>query len=318
MQSSFSERAKVPDGKSLFEVPVNCGLPIGNLTSQFFANVYMNALDQYVKHVLKCRFYVRYVDDFILLSESTTELQNWLEAIELFLFNDLELSINQQATKIDRISNGVDFVGFIIRPFYTLCRRRVIGNCKRALKKYRDLLVIDEENATGYKYDYTCLDKLLSTMNSYLGHFKHAKTRKVVLNIIRQYPFVKEYFIFEMDKLIRKFKYKKQFRNLRQQVKHFSMIFADYLVIFQIGCYYEAFNQSAQKLCGCTGYKLRKKWRGFNTACGFHQRFLTKVQNRLYESKIDYVIIKQTGNYLYSVMERVPEYRICFNSEFNV
>jgi hypothetical protein len=75
---------QVPAHKSLFKVDKGKGLPIGNLTSQFFANVYLNELDQFVKHSLKCRFYLRYVDDFLLLSANPEELYEWKDRIEIF------------------------------------------------------------------------------------------------------------------------------------------------------------------------------------------------------------------------------------------
>lgn len=69
--------ASVPEYKRLSSAPPGKGLPIGNLTSQFFANVYLNELDQFVKHTLKCRCYVRYVDDFVLLHEDRERLLQW-------------------------------------------------------------------------------------------------------------------------------------------------------------------------------------------------------------------------------------------------
>ena len=65
---------RLPAHKTLFRAPPGKGLPIGNLNSQFFANVYLNALDQFVKHELKCRWYLRYCDDFVLVAESAAQL----------------------------------------------------------------------------------------------------------------------------------------------------------------------------------------------------------------------------------------------------
>lgn len=83
---------KLPEHKSLIKaVDKTKGLPIGNLTSQFFANVYLNELDQFVKHELKCRYYLRYCDDFILLDTNPLQLQKWKEDIREFLANQLLL-----------------------------------------------------------------------------------------------------------------------------------------------------------------------------------------------------------------------------------
>ncbi len=91
-------------------------MPLGNLTSQFFANVYLNELDYFVKHKLKTKFYIRYVDDFIILHKSKLQLEIWKKEIEKFLIENLKLELNQQKSKIFSLSRGVDFVGF--RIFY--------------------------------------------------------------------------------------------------------------------------------------------------------------------------------------------------------
>lgn len=86
---------KIPPHKSLFKVAKNKGLPIGNLNSQFFANVYLNLLDQFVKHQLKCRYYLRYCDDYVLLSRNSEELTMWKDKIETFLDDKLQLKLRK-------------------------------------------------------------------------------------------------------------------------------------------------------------------------------------------------------------------------------
>ena len=110
--------------KSLFNKKNKHGLPIGNLTSQFFANVYLDPIDQYVKHKLKCRHYVRYCDDMILLSNSTNQLECWRQNIEEYATKRLKLQLNKKATHIAPVNNGIDFLGFITRKDYILVRRR--------------------------------------------------------------------------------------------------------------------------------------------------------------------------------------------------
>ncbi len=84
---------RLPAHKTLFRAPPGKGLPIGNLNSQFFANVYLNTLDQFVKHELKCRWYLRYCDDFVLVAESAAQLTNWQARIEGFLAERLLLEL---------------------------------------------------------------------------------------------------------------------------------------------------------------------------------------------------------------------------------
>lgn len=71
-------------------------MPIGNLTSQLFANIYMNELDQYAKHVLHIHYYIRYMDDVIVLAETKEQLQEWKERIEAFLRDELFLDLNDK------------------------------------------------------------------------------------------------------------------------------------------------------------------------------------------------------------------------------
>ena len=75
-------------------------MPLGNLTSQFFANIYLNELDYFVKHELKAKYYIRYVDDFVILHESKEQLQVWKEKINAFLRIKLKLELHKDKSKI--------------------------------------------------------------------------------------------------------------------------------------------------------------------------------------------------------------------------
>ncbi len=85
---------RLPPHKTLFRAPPGKGLPIGNLNSQFFDNVYLNALDQFVKHELKCRGYLRYCDDFVLVAQTAEQLEAWKTKIEGFVAERLLLQLN--------------------------------------------------------------------------------------------------------------------------------------------------------------------------------------------------------------------------------
>jgi hypothetical protein len=104
------ELARVPAHKSLLRCEPDKGLPIGNLNSQFFANVYLNGLDQFVKHALRCRHYLRYCDDFVLLSDDPEQLRDWRVAIAGYLDQALELELNPHQ-RLRPMSDGVDFLG---------------------------------------------------------------------------------------------------------------------------------------------------------------------------------------------------------------
>jgi len=106
-------------------------MPLGNLTSQFFSNLYLNELDKFVKHKLKVKYYIRYVDDFLILHKSKEQLGMWKKEIEIFLKEKLILELHLDKSKIINLSKGVDFVGFRNFYYFKLLRKRNIKNIQR-------------------------------------------------------------------------------------------------------------------------------------------------------------------------------------------
>lgn len=126
--------ALIPPHKSLFTQPPHLGLPIGNLSSQFFANVYLNELDQFVKHRIGARHYIRYVDDFVLLHESAQWLNEARAAITAFLPR-LGVRLNEAKTILQPVARGVDFVGQVIKPYRRSMRRRTVSEALYRLNR---------------------------------------------------------------------------------------------------------------------------------------------------------------------------------------
>lgn len=122
---------RVPQHKRLVAQPARLGLPIGNLSSQFFANVYLDALDQFAKHHLRAKHYIRYVDDFVFLHESPQQLNQWLAEVEAFLPR-LGAKLNPTKTILQPVDRGVDFVGHVIKPWRRTTRKRSLA---QALKR---------------------------------------------------------------------------------------------------------------------------------------------------------------------------------------
>lgn len=147
--------ARVPEYKRLGHQPSHLGLPIGNLSSQFFANVYLDRLDQFVKHVLHARHYVRYVDDFVLVHESREWLRAALDEIEAFLPRALHVRLNPRKTILQPVDRGVDFTGQLIKPWHRRLRRRTFNE---ALRRTAEVSAAD----------------LVATVNSYLGLARQA------------------------------------------------------------------------------------------------------------------------------------------------
>ena len=158
--------AQVPPNKSLFGKENKRGLPIGNLTSQFFANVYLNELDQFVKHTLKAHYYLRYVDDFVIVSSDRDELLRFKAQIKQFVESKLKLQLHPKRHKLLPVSSGIDFLGYIVRHNYILVRRRVLNNLKQKIREFK----------ASRERDY---QKFNATLASYAGHLRWANTYRL-------------------------------------------------------------------------------------------------------------------------------------------
>ena len=128
---------------------VDIRLPLGNLTSQLLVNIYMNEFDHFVKMELKAKYYIRYADDFVILSEDKKYLENMLLKMAEFLENRLKLKLHPDKVFIKTIASGVDFLGWVHFPHHrvlrTATRRRMLKNLrhdpkKESIESYRGML----------------------------------------------------------------------------------------------------------------------------------------------------------------------------------
>lgn len=142
------------------------GMPLGNLTSQFFANVYLNELDYFVKHTLKAKYYIRYVDDFVIFHKNKKVLQEYKEKIDLFLKKNLLLDLHPQKSRIRPLSRGLDFVGYRMFYYYILPRKR---NLRKMEQKLREM----EES---YKNQIMGKEAIGQTLNGWFGYMKGSNT----------------------------------------------------------------------------------------------------------------------------------------------
>jgi len=298
----------VPPHKTLFNCNAGVGLPIGNLNSQFFANVYLDVLDQFVKHQLKCRYYVRYCDDFVLLADSIEQLMDWRNQIEALLVIQLKLTLNTKEQLLP-INNGINFLGYIVRPDYLLVRRRVVNQLKEKLTKYRLLLIEKLESQVVYHFDYNLLHQLHATLASYLGHLKMANSHRLEQSLLRKHDWLNAYFIFTESGVERKYKVPKQFDNVKQQYLFFRWRFAPLVVLFQVGKYIEFFHQEDRKLARVLKLKPLKKNKR-KARFGFPISQLTTKVNRLISMDIACCIVKQGDGVYTRVMPRTVEHII--------
>ncbi|NVK32584.1 MAG: RNA-directed DNA polymerase [Gammaproteobacteria bacterium] len=165
---------RLPQHKRLLSAPLGKGLPIGNLSSQFFSNVYLNALDQFVKHTLKVQHYSRYVDDFVLLHPCRQQLLAWRAEIATFLNAKLALSLKDSG-KLAPVSHGVDFLGYISYAHHRRVRARVLHQFRVKLQSWWSESTVSRGHGVMLAApDFAALQSMVA---SYWGHCQHAKVQ---------------------------------------------------------------------------------------------------------------------------------------------
>ena len=153
------------------------GIPIGNLSSQLFANIYLNPLDYYIKHSLKIRYYIRYMDDFVILSKGLKNLQKTIGQIKDFLDKELKLKLHPKKAVIFPVKHGIDFLGFRVFATHRHLRKTAL---LRGRHKFEKLRKNHLNGGIGLK-------ELLNRIASYLGHWKWADTHRLRLKLLKKY-----------------------------------------------------------------------------------------------------------------------------------
>ena len=196
----------LPKTKSLFYASDDCGLPIGNLTSQLFGNIYMTIFDHFVKRDLGVRYYGRYVDDFVLIHPDKEYLKSLIPQLSNFLLSTLKLTLHPDKIYLQHYSKGVKFLGAVIKPYRVYIANRTKGNFYQAIEKQNKI-------ARDHKPSKEEQEAFLSSMNSYLGIMKHYKTYKLRKRMIFKnlsawwWNYV---YIVKHDKFVMKQKYMKK------------------------------------------------------------------------------------------------------------
>ena len=163
------------DGR-LFDV----GMPIGNLTSQLFANVYLNELDQFVKHELRIRHYIRYMDDVIILHNDKKFLHQTLENISEFLRDKLRLQLNNK-TAIRPVTLGIEFVGYRMWNTHKKLKKQTAFKMKKRLKW------LSKEYSEGR----VSLESIKAALFSYLGILQHCNTYRLKRKVLQEFKLVR-------------------------------------------------------------------------------------------------------------------------------
>ncbi|MBT4761912.1 MAG: reverse transcriptase [Bdellovibrionaceae bacterium] len=177
MKSKKEAFNRVPRHKSLWHTPLERGLPIGNLTSQFFANVYLNELDQFAKHKLKAKYYYRYVDDFIILNDSPDYLNDCFKRSEEFLVERLKIELHPFKKRLRTIDQGVDFVGYFHKPYRRYTRKRTVNRLKSVAHQW---------NTSSNAFSENNLKDFRASMNSYYGLLRQSSSYNLRKNLAKK------------------------------------------------------------------------------------------------------------------------------------
>ena len=155
------------------------GIPIGNYSSQYFANIYLNELDYYIKYKLNIKYYIRYMDDFVILIKDKIDARYIYDLIEIFVNHKLNLKLNKKSNYFPN-ELGIDFCGYIIYEKYLLVRKRSIKKIKKKIKIWNCL------------YELGGLDnkKFVLSFNSWLGHISHANSYNLKNKVLKSIKFV--------------------------------------------------------------------------------------------------------------------------------
>jgi hypothetical protein len=307
--------SRIPPHKSLLHAPPGKGLPIGNLTSQFFANVYLDDLDQFVKRRLRIRHYLRYCDDFLLLGQSPEELSEHRDAIEGFLRERLLLDLNVKQHRLRPVADGIDFLGYVVRPGYTLVRRRVVNHLRERLSVYTAKLAEKRGGVVvGWRFPIATVERFRATLASYLGHLKWANAWRLTEAIWRRQAVVRAVFMRSGGKLLPRYSTPAGRSRLREAYDWWlpggcgggeghcrpgprALEFkagegAGTLVFFQVGRFYEFYGDQALMASRVLQLACRTGLRGFRYGCGFHRRWLARFQERAMQAGCHVAVVR--------------------------
>ena len=189
----------LPPSKSLFHYPNNMGLPIGNLTSQIFGNIYMNDFDHYVKKDLGIKYYGRYVDDMVFVHNDKKHLQSLIPKLSDFLLSTLHLTIHPNKIVLVNANEGIQFLGQIIKPYRNYVSNRTKNNFYQAIQQINKIMKVVPE------FSWQQLCDIRTVLNSYLGILQHANTfnlRKAMMGKLKRRFYNFFYMSKNLDKVI--------------------------------------------------------------------------------------------------------------------
>ena len=299
-----SRRYSVPVHKSLFGKHNEQGLPIGNLTSQFWGNVYLNLLDHFVKRSLKCRYYLRYVDDMVLLAPERAILVQWCMAIEEFLQERLHLALRPDLLTPFPVRRGIDFVGWTTWWNRRLPRRRTVGTLRTRLAAFEHTAVrpmwggaarcidLRRQDAAGG------VDRLQTTLASYAGHLRHGAARRVWNDIWAQFPWLAALFTHQGWAVGARWPLHCSARETGFQARYWRLVqYAgdDALVFFRCGRFIEFYGPQRMVAASALGLRIALLPRaGYAFTAGFPLRLSDRYLSRAVRQGLIVMVAGQT------------------------
>ena len=281
--------AQVPPHKRLGALGPVTGLPIGNLTSQFFANVYLNELDQFIKHTLKARWYVRYVDDFVLLHPDPAQLLAWRKRIEDFLQQRLSLKLKALAAP-HPLQQGTDFLGYVIRPFYRLARRRVVRRLQTCLQAFERAHV----RSHALDLPVQARELLRSQLSSYCAHLRQANSIRLWQRTLNAHPWVAQVFATGVIPRLGEPRWQPpQVSNLADQHGYFAAMAPVARVLLQVGKHWLLAGPCPTALA--PGQRVQRP--GLGPCTEWPLAALPMLRQRLMDSSTSHLVVSQSGHF---------------------
>lgn len=288
----------VPEHKSLYHTHNLTGLPIGNYSSQFLANVYLDPLDQFIKHQLRARHYLRYVDDLLLLDRDPNRLQMWEAAINDFLRDRLALDLNPNARKLAPVNNGIDALGYVVHADHRLLRRRTVRRFRQHLAKAERDSVRVRDGIVSVRITPKRAERWLARCASYAGLLRHANAYRLTSAIEGRHGWLRT--LWSMDKrgrLRRRWLPAGTPRTLRQQWQALRALYAGHVVWMRLGRFWECFDSDARLLQRRMGLRPGRPRRGFHASAGLLHSPSERLLEELASKGIPSVLVDQGSGF---------------------
>ena len=297
--------AAVPEHKSLFHANNLRGLPIGNYTSQFFANVYLDRLDRFVKHELKARHYLRYVDDLILLHEDRAQLERWEAAIDAFLREELKLELNHNRRRLAPVSSGVDALGYVVHLHHRHLRRRTVRRFRAVLGEAERAFVREREGGWLLRGRGGDFERLMARCMSYRGLLGKADSHRLMQRTQAGHAWAGLLWqVGKREHVLRRFHLMRPQARLARQWQAFRRLWPGARLLLRVGGYWEAYGPDAAWLRELLRLGAGRGRAGLPQAAGFAARDTLRLRRVLAQTRCPVVLLEQTGRRAGGLQER--------------